>query len=156
MPSQVTVASREQDLAFALARETPPALDIGAAPQAGIAGRSGDRAERDDRPEFPAQVPEKMDFAPGRARDSEATCGADAAQEAHAWTRPEPRQDEPLNDSPKDPPKHLENIGSAPTNERPGNLPPSGGASDVGPAFPNPIAFRPIKLRMALNGVMAC
>ena len=46
-----------------------------------------------------------------------------------------------------------ENMESAAGNGRDAEA--SGGASDAGPSFPNRIGFRPIKLQMTLNGVMA-
>jgi hypothetical protein len=110
-----------------------------------------------DRPENPPQDLEKMDFAPGLATESEASCDADAAREAaRAWTRPEPRQDEPLNDRPENPPQDFENVESAPGNGCAAKAPSSGEASDVVPTVPNPIGFRRVNVRMTLNGVMAC
>jgi len=110
-----------------------------------------------DRPEIPPQDLEKMDLAPGLAIGPEPSCGADGAREAaSAWTRPKPRQDEPLHDCPENPPQDFENVESAPGNGCAAKALPSGGASDVAPTSPNPIGFRPIKVRMTLNGVMAC
>ena len=127
-----------------------------AAPQDAFTEGSHDHAERDARPEFPAQAPENMDFAPGPEMESEAPRGARATHTAaHAWTRATPWQAEPLNDCSENLPEESEIVENAPGNDGPATTSPLGEASDLGPALANANAFRPIKLRMTLNGVMA-
>jgi transposase-like protein len=108
------------------------------------------------RPENPAQQSENMESAPGFAIVSEV-----ARTSRRAVGRPGPGQDVPAPDAPPDDrpanPSHaVANVESAPGNGRPAEASSSGGAADVGPTFPNPIGFRPLKVRMTLNGVMAC
>ncbi len=117
-----------------------------------------------DRPENPAQDPEKIESAPGIAATPGASGSVDAVPEqVNAFARPEPARelgalDAPLNDRPENRPQDIENVESAPGNTwaADASAPASAGASVVSSTVPGRIETRRPNVRMTLNGVVAC
>jgi hypothetical protein len=136
-------------------------------------------SSNDDRPEIPAQIAENIESAPAIVTTWETEHPAESSrkQEESAdlvlarrrtleMASPSPTADATLlgipfaasasDNRPENPPQDVGNVQFAPGNGCAAIASVSGGTSDLGPPLPNPIGFRPIKLRMTLNGVMAC
>ena len=140
------------------------------------------QAEPDARPEIPPQNIEIIDLMPGIAKTPEVESPAEAATQPRPEEPAERAFRRTLEEAPLCPLEHPSRriaCGDAPQDEveggsdgrvesdnRPENPPQHseiaqsapvfGAASAVASPFRDPTVFRPIKLRVTLNGVMAC